>query len=203
MKFPGSSVSLFARGIVLQRHGQCLLTAIQLMLLPLATLGQPSVSTAGAAETDAQRQHRFNFTDRMAQASSAARAGNSFQAEQTLLHLIRARPGTAGWEFECAQRLVHLANDLTHNAEVDAAKPLVVSGMAHLRAAINLSDKRTLKANAYALLAGLEERYVGDVRAAIASMRLATSLDPSFLHAKNELERLERVQAGRGMGGGQ
>jgi hypothetical protein len=133
-----------------------------------------------------------------AEAKALINGNNINGAEEKLVVLNASKVDTSAWHFETAQRLVHLAEEMSREGNRSGVNALINQSLVRLeQAALVGRAERESKAEASAkTLAGrLHERYRGDITAALASYRSALLIDPNDAGAKEALQRLERASA--------
>lgn len=131
-------------------------------------------------------------------AKIAAKDGNASAVERELTPLIRAKPETAAWHMEAAQRLVHVADDLAREAQRQHVAALAQRALQHLARADELAKDARVRAAGRTLAGFVHERYLGDAAAAIDHYEAARQLSPERTSAALfDGERLKRDEAAR------
>ena len=122
----------------------------------------------------------------MADAKSAAINRLPESAEQRLSGLNRSRAGTAEWHLEIAQRLIHLATDLATEAKTASVRPIAERALHNTVLAERLAQKPDLRAAAKTMTGFIQDRFLGDRRAALLSYREAAQLSPKAHQAQHQ-----------------
>jgi hypothetical protein len=129
-------------------------------------------------------------------AMAKAKQGDAVAAEQELLAVARGPLASSSGQLEIAQRLILLAHDSPRQrGQTPAVPALIASALQHLQQAEQLAANPQQKASARALAGLVQERFIGDQTAALASYRAALALAPDHPGAQRAAERLERLQA--------
>ena len=132
---------------------------------------------------------------KMSEAKNLAKANNVAGAEQVLLTLNRAKPNTAGWHMETAQRLMGTAEQLAREARPASIAPLTASALSHLAQADTLTTDARIRAAAKTLAGFIHERYLADRKSALASFQSAALLSPTTAtSAKEAADRLQKTE---------
>lgn len=129
----------------------------------------------------------------VANASQAAKRDDAATAEQFLLSVNRARPESASWHLESAQRLIQLAHDVPREGRTRVIPAFVESALQHLARADLLATNARQKAAIRSFTGLVYERFRGDHPAALASYRAAAALAPDNVLAVRAAERLQRT----------
>ncbi|HVX57457.1 MAG TPA: hypothetical protein VHA37_07030 [Candidatus Saccharimonadales bacterium] len=131
----------------------------------------------------------------MEDARSLARTGNVTGVEQAIGRSITAPSGSAEWHTETARGLAEVARLMARENRPAAVGPLITRAIDHLHQTLAAaSDVRTLS-RAHANIGYLDEQFVGDVPAAIASYQAAILADPKNKQAREALARLQMMDA--------
>lgn len=132
------------------------------------------------------------------EARSLAKGNNLTAAEQILVTLNRARPNTAAWHIETAQRLLMTAEQMSHEGKTSGIAPMTASALAHLTQAETSAPNIRTRISAKTLIGFVHERYLADPKSALASYQSAAALAPSTsTRAKEAADRLQRGAAAR------
>lgn len=125
--------------------------------------------------------------------------GRDSDARQTLVSTNIRKAGTAGWHLETASRLLGVAWTLSDRGSSGPAMRAAALALEHTRQAVSLAgeDDGDLAANACLAAALIEERFLGDLDAAIESCRTAVRLAANKEPATAELARLEKASGGQ------
>lgn len=107
---------------------------------------------------------------------------------------MRASLNTPWWHFEMAQRLIHLAHDVPREGRSNVISTIVARALQHLATAETLTNDPRQKASIKAFTGRIQERFVGNHAAAIASYRAAVAFSPEHAQAKAAADRLQRVE---------
>ncbi len=161
-------------------------TALFTFLATSALAFAQPVPTATAEESERTRVER---------AMLLAKAGDAEAAEREIVGTDRVQRDTVAARTETALRLLQLAHDVPRqHARMEAVPGLVQSAVQHLARAEALASSAEEKGNARALLALVQERYLGDQDAALQSYQAALKLAPEHAQAKRQADRLERTK---------
>lgn len=159
------------------------LIAAALIMVARAADGIPATSVQLAAERLAVENAR-----------TAARHDDAVTAEQLLTSINRAQPDTSWWHLETAQRLIQLAHDVPREGPRGNAIPLIVSSaLQHLTAAENLTADTRHKASIKSFAGLIQERFLGNHAAALASYQAAANLAGDNMIAVENAARLQRL----------
>ena len=181
----------------LLRSPRGLMTASILALL--ATSSAFGQAPNASARAQALAAHRRANADAKTQAAS----GDIAAATQTLDRLSTAQAGSAARQFETAQRLTQLANNLSRSADPAAARAAATRALQTLTEADKKTNDADLKAAIRGQMGFLHERFLGDVESAKAAYRVAAQLAPHNKTIREKSERIEQTDANtRRMGGG-
>jgi len=123
----------------------------------------------------------------------AAKRGDAVAAEQFLISTNRAQPNSSWWHIETSQRLIQLAYDVPREGRSTAILSLVTSALQHLSTADSMTTDRRHKASIKALIGRIQERYLGDHAAALATFQAASELAPENPQVRQEQGRLQRM----------
>lgn len=130
------------------------------------------------------------------EARTLARASNAAGAETVLITLNRAKPNTAWWHLETAQRLLGTAEQLAREAKPASISALLASALSHLAQADTPGTDARLRAAAKTLAGFIHERYLADRKSAVASYQSAAQLSPATATAAKEaVDRLQKTDA--------
>ena len=129
------------------------------------------------------------------QARDAAKRDDAATAEQLLTALNRAPANTSWWHVETAQRLIQLAYDVPREGRSNVIPQIVARALQHLSTANSLAGSAAQKASIQVLAGRIQERYLGDHVAALASYRAAQVLAPDNPQASREAARLGTMTA--------
>jgi hypothetical protein len=176
--------------------------------LVVGVSAQPVSVSVPAAKPDHvdQAQDLVAFRTGMTNAKSLAAANNLTGAEQALISLNKARPNTAAWYIDTAQRLMQTAEQLARDAK-PASIPALATRALQLLSQAEIAAKTTrTRAAAKALAGFIQERYLANRSAALTAYQGAVVLAPSSPAAKEAVARLQQTEANlqtRRSGGGQ
>lgn len=131
----------------------------------------------------------------IAEAYAAALANDAATAEQLLVRVNRAPVGTAAWHVETAQRLMQMAYDVPRQGRTTIGPEITARALRHLADAEPIARDAQERASVFALAGLIQERFVGDHAAAIASYRAAAQLNPEHPRARASADRLEQARA--------
>lgn len=153
------------------------------------------IPSASVVNVDAATRAQVLTAQRSAldSAKTLARANNVAAAEQAILQSNRAKPDTVAWRMESSQRLVQVAERLGRDGQAASAAPLVNSALQHLVTAEQSARLARTKATLKIQAAFIQERYLGDRQAAIASYEAALRLTYDA-RAKEALDRLKSTE---------
>ena len=135
-------------------------------------------------------------TDSQAQAAALFVEGRDTEAV-ALLASTNIRPaGTAGWHTETAGRLLHIAWAFSTEGKKELADRVALLSFGETVAAVKVAGEREPARAAAALLTAalIQERFLGDLEAAKASLRRAREIDPENVPARESLDRFERAE---------
>ncbi len=168
-------------------------TAQAILLTVLASVAFAQTSSSGSSEpiTPAQRQEKYRVA--IANARTLAVTNNVEAAEQEIVAASQRPPNSAGWHMETAQRLLQVAEAVARAAKPAGTPALASRAVFHLTQAEQLSRDPRAKAAARSLIGFVQERYLADRAAALASHRAASQLAPKSARARETVERLERT----------
>lgn len=130
-------------------------------------------------------------------AKTLAKSNDLGAAEQALTKVSAFQANTPDWHVETTQKLVAVAHELSRDG---ATSPATITALAnkslqHLSQVETGSTDSRVKANAKAMAGFIQQRYVGDPAAALASYRAALALSPNDKSIKENLDRLEKSDA--------
>ena len=159
------------------------------------SLQAPSASQTAPAQADLLNTHEFA-------AIQAALDNNADLVEASVSQLLADRgqpdlPGSAAWHISMGLQLMQVVRQTPQEGN---GRSTILSGLAH-RAEAHVQQGDTLAsssvqhASAKALLGLLNERYFGNMSAAVAYYRAAVALDPAHTLAQRSADRLERSEA--------
>jgi len=126
-------------------------------------------------------------------AKNLAKGNDATGAEQALTTLNLAKPNTAEWHMETAQRLMLTAEQLAREGQPASATALVNSALSHLTQADPLAKDAPTRAAAKTFAGFIQERYLANHTAALASYQAAVQLSPATATAAKEAsDRLQK-----------
>lgn len=125
-------------------------------------------------------------------AKNLAKGNSVAAAEQKLMALNHAKPNTAAWHMETAQRLMQTAEQLAREAHTASLPALAASALSHLDQAVQRAKDARTQAAAKTLAGFIHERYLADPVTALANYQAAALLAPS--NAANAKEAADRLQ---------
>lgn len=129
-------------------------------------------------------------------ARAAAQRNDAFTAEQLLTAVNRAQANTSWWHLETAQRLIQLAHDVPREGPRGTALPAIVnSALQHLTTAESLTTEARHKSSIKSFVGLIQERFLGDHAAALASYQAAANLAADNSIAARNVARLQRLTA--------
>lgn len=130
----------------------------------------------------------------VAQAKLFAQGSDATAAEEALTMLNVAKPETAEWHLETAQRLMQTAEQLARDGEPQNVAVLAARALQHLALADTRAKNAATRADAKTLAGFIYERYLADPAAALASYEQAAQLAPETAgKAKEASERLRKT----------
>lgn len=141
------------------------------------------------AAADQAASHRRQQHSARADAVALAIAGNVNAAEAALKAQNHARPGTAAWHAESAQRLMSVASTVARSGQAESVRELALRALDHLQH-VERMDARA-GARTYAMAGMIHERFLADFESAKASYQAAIQANPSDRSTKEKLTRLE------------
>lgn len=150
-----------------------------------------SAENAVPRETARAKQARQAFEDALALASVRDVAG----AELILSEGLAAKPNTARWHLQLAQRQAQLATELARRGRV--SRPTAERALSQLDKAVRLAraTDRSLLSAAKSLEGRLRERLLGDLPGARSAYAMAQQHQPESVAAREALNRLDESQA--------
>lgn len=162
----------------------------------VATSAFAANAAAGAKKSDPAEQAATQATQAAAidAAKGLAKNGNLASAEAKLGAVNRAKPATAAWHIELAQRLVQVADRLARDGAVGKANATATQAMQHLDQADRMATDAVTHVTAKSLTGFIQERYLGDTDGAIASYKAAADLEPKATAAAEAADRLTRTR---------
>lgn len=135
-----------------------------------------------------------NYRVGASNALALAKTNNLAAAEVALVALNKAKPNTAAWHMETAQRLMQLAEQLARAGQPGNIAALANSALQHLAQAQPLAPDAHTKAAAKSLEGSIHERYLANPAAALASYQGAAQLSPTTAaKAKEAADRLQKT----------
>ncbi len=144
-------------------------------------------------ETREQTERRRIQVQTWDQAKRSAKGDLPAAAEAAVLQLNLAPARSSAWHFESAHRLLHLSQDLINEGGSKSVLKLIESAQMHLREVERLSSNARERASAKSTLAYIEERFMGDLKAAALLYAEAIALSPeNSPSARENSERLKR-----------
>ena len=155
-----------------------------------------AVQTFAQAERTLAADRAAVRADSQTQAAALFAEGRDTEAV-ALLASTNIRPaGTAGWHTETAGRLLHIAWAFSAEGRTEPADRIALLSLAETAAAVRAAgDKEPDRAAAALLTAALiQERFLGDLEAAKASLRRARAIDPENEPAREAIEKFERAE---------
>lgn len=179
--------------------------AAALLAVLLATPSPAQTNSTSQANLVRQAQLTA-YRAGMAEAKNLAAANNVAGAEQAIVKLNQTRANTASWYIQTAQRLIQTAEALNRDAKGANVPALINRALELLSQADRTATSPGTHAAAKALTGFLQERYLSNHTAALASYQSALALTPSSRGAKEAVARLqayENKRQARPPGGGQ
>jgi len=182
-------VRSFVGGVVSRLRLQALVASFLIAALsPHSAPGQSdrlSATGRGAQRSESQ-----------ASAAALFEAGREQEAVQLLNSTNVLKPDTAGWHCETASRLLHIAWQFSGEGKKDLADRVAYLCLSESATAVRVAgDQEPGKAAAALLTAAIvQERFLGDLEAAKASLREAQRLAPDNEASKEALDRFERAE---------
>lgn len=166
-----------------------------LLALGGAALAQvPPLGPTRPNDPAKQAQALANYRAGLGNAKALATANNLVAAEAALVPLNVAKPNTAAWRIETAQRLVHLADQLGREGQTRNVAALANSALQHLVQAELLATNVRSRVAAKSLAGFIHERYLANRAAALASYQAAAALSPTTaLKAQEAATRLQKT----------
>lgn len=158
---------------------------------PAAAVGKAVDGAVGKADKDAV------FRKDLGDAKMLAKGNNIAAAEQALTRSNGFQKDTPEWHFETTQKLMQAAHDLSKegkNSEA-ATRALAVQSLQHLTDVAAIAKDNATKSKAKSGSAFIQDRYLGDPTAAIASYQAALQLTPNDPAVKEALDRLQKADA--------
>lgn len=148
-----------------------------------------------AKKADPAKQAQELATHRagVANANALAKANNVVAAEQALTALNKAKPNTAAWHIETAQRLMLIADQLAREARPAAISALAAGALQHLTRAEALAKSGRTRADAKSLAGFIQERYLANRTAALAAYQGAAQASPTSKSAREAVARLQQT----------
>ena len=128
-------------------------------------------------------------------ATRQAAAGNITAAEAILAGLSKAKPNSAIWHVETAQRLRQVADRLARDAKPANVSALANLALQHLARAEPLATDARMRAAAKAQAGLIHERYLANRPAALAAYQDAAALAPTDAKSKEAVARLQATDA--------
>lgn len=141
------------------------------------------------------------YREGMATAKNLAAANDAVGAENALIKLNQAKPNTAAWNMETAQRLLQTAEWLTRNGR-SGAMLLVTRAQQQLTQAETAAKTDKDRASAKMLSGLILERYLANPAAALVAYQVVLGLNPNSQQAKEAVARLQLSEAKWRKGGG-
>lgn len=159
-----------------------------LLFVPFLAWAQaPATPVAGAArKTDAQAR---------TEAKTLAKTGQLGAAEDVLAAQSKFQRGSDHWHFSTGQSLVRLATDLSREGKGTESRSLATQALQRFEQAAATTRDNRAKATFKAAAGHVNERFLGDTPAAIASYRAAVEANPGDKGAREQLTRLENSYA--------
>ena len=158
-------------------------------------LGALLVAVGHASERKPQPDEAMRGSH--AAALAAARAGSPSAADAALAPAIRAQPGSAEWHLAMAQRLLHLAVDLSASSGGANVRSTVDRALRHLDSAEARAQKPRAIAAAQSMRGFLYDRFLGDKEAALAAYRAAAARTPGQPAVEGRVSQLEAAVSAR------
>lgn len=162
--------------------------ALGLLLAPfLASAQLPATPVTGTVgKSDAQAR---------TEAKNLAKTGQLAAAEEVLAAQSKFQRGSDHWHYSTGQLLVRLAGDLSREGKGTESRSLATQALQRFEQAAAATRDNRAKASFKSAAGYVNERYLGDTAAAIASYRAATEANPNDKAAKENLTRLESSYA--------
>jgi tetratricopeptide (TPR) repeat protein len=135
------------------------------------------------------------YQQAVSDAKALAKANNLAAAERSLTKFNIFKANTADWHMETMQRLVHAANVLAQEGDPDTATALARQSLLHLDQAKGLTRDVRTQARAHALAGLIQQYFIGDPTAAIASYQAALQLAPDDAPTQEALDQLQKADA--------
>lgn len=126
----------------------------------------------------------------IADAKVSAKNGDLASSEATISTLNRATQGSADWHTQMSSLLLHLADDLSREGSAGSIPSITSSCVRHLEIAFSLAASAASKAGIKMAEGFIEERYAGELPAALANYKEAAVLAPDNVAIKLALARL-------------
>lgn len=128
----------------------------------------------------------------LARTSTLEKTGELTRVENLLTALNEAKAGTAEWQMETAQRLVHLAEQMAREGKPQSIPKLIERALQQLEGVSRVGATAEARASAKVLAGFIQERYLADDDAAQESYRAAATLDPKNAAASEKYQRVQR-----------
>ena len=182
-----NSSSLFSFA---NRHAEGLPRAVRLcaVVFVSALCAQAQPATTQGAVTVIGDQARADLRN-------LALSGQLAAAEKAIGDRSGFERNSEHWHLDTGRELVRLAADVGKTGKSAVAGNVARSALQHLEQAATLAKNDRTKASAKATAGYVNERYLGNTAAAIASYQAAVQLNPSDPAAKEHLDRLQNSYA--------
>jgi hypothetical protein len=144
------------------------------------------------ADPGQQAAAQVAFQNGMTEAKALAKLKNLNALEAKLATLNHAKPNTAAWHIELAQRLVQVADSLAREGSTEQVASVATSALQHLTQADGLTSIASVRGSAKSLSGFIQERYLGDTAQALMSYNAAVQLAPDSKRAAEAAGRLQR-----------
>lgn len=153
----------------------------------------------GGAEQSEQRQRLAAELQRNRVALSEAKVlidqSRLDEAEAAVMSMSRAQPDSVEYQLEGAQAWIQLVGSLVRDAKLMQTEPYVERALSRIEVALEMAKTNQQRATARLLAAHIEERYRGNIPAALAHYQAVVQLTPKAgSRASEAVERLTRIQ---------
>jgi hypothetical protein len=173
-------------------------TSLSVGSLHAQSLPGQAGNSATSQKSTAQSAVRIAMDD----AKALAKSKNIIAVEAKLGALAHGKAHTPAWHIDIAQRLIQIAEQLSRDGSNEAAMNAAAAALKHANSADAGAADAITHGTAKIVAGFIQERFLADPDAAIASYQAATQLSPKANGAKQALERLKRTaDALHGQGG--
>lgn len=161
--------------------------SLSLLFSASAWAQAPATPVPGAVrKTDAQAR---------TEAKTLAKTGQLAAAEEVLAAQSKFQRGTEQWHFSTGQALTRVAADLSREGKGAESRTLATQAIQRFEQAASAARDNRARATFKVAAGQVQERFIGDAPAAIASYRAAVAANPDDKGAKEHLNRLENSYA--------